>query len=138
MHLRRCKPDIGMSNRLYTYMALGILIVAPIIVQIVSHVVPAAPQATEAADEAVSKPQQQPEEVAKKPVVAPQPPPQPQQAPSSDALVHTTPTLDTQGIAPTAVGAVQPAIAPPPVAPVGKPADDAEPAPRRRSTHVDQ
>jgi hypothetical protein len=138
MHLRRCKPDIGMSNRLYTYMALGILIVAPIIVQIVSHVVPAAPQATEAADEAVSKPQQQPEEVAKKPVVAPQPPPQPQQAPSSDALVHTTPTLDTQGIAPTAVGAVQSAIAPPPVAPVGKPADDAEPAPRRRSTHVDQ
>jgi cytoskeletal protein RodZ len=131
MHLRRCKPDIGMSNRLYTYMALGILIVAPIIVQIVSYVVPAAPQAT---DEAVSKPQQQPEEVAKKPVVAPQP----QQAPSSDALVHTTPTLDTQGIAPTAVGAVQSAIAPPPTAPVGKPADDAEPAPRRRSTHVDQ
>lgn len=125
-----------MANRLYTYMALGILIVAPIIVQIVSHVVPAAPQTTEAADEAVSKPQQQPEEIAEKPVVTPQP--QPQQAPSSDALVHTTPTLDTQGIAPTAVGAVQSAAAPPPAAPVAKPADDVEPAPRRRSTHVDQ
>lgn len=127
-----------MANRLYTYMALGILIVAPIIVQIVSHVVPAAPQTTEAADKAVSKPQQQPEEVAEKPVVAPQPRPQPQQAPSSDALVQTTPTLDTQGIAPTAVGAVQSATAPPPTAPVGKPADDVEPAPRRRSTHIDQ
>ena len=131
-----------MANRLYTYMALGILIAAPIIVQIVSHVVPAAPQTTEAADEAISKPQQQPEEVAEKPVVAPQPrpqpQPQPQQAPSNDALVQTTPTLDTQGIAPTAVGAVQSATAPPPTAPVGKPADDVEPAPRRRSTHVDQ
>lgn len=125
-----------MSNRLYKHMAFGILIAAPIIVQILSRVVPTAPQAAEAAGEAVSTPQQQPEEVAEKPVVAPQP--QPQQPPSSEPLVQTTPTLDTQGIAPTAIGAVQYAAAPPPAAPVGKPADDVEPEPRRRSTHIDQ
>jgi hypothetical protein len=126
-----------MSNRTYKYVALGTLIAAPIIVQILSSVVPAEPQAAEATNEAVSAPPQQPEEVAEKPVVVTQP----QQAPSSDPLVQTTPTLDTQGIAPTAAGAVQYAAAPPPAAPapgtVEKPADDVEPAPRRRPTHTD-
>jgi len=129
-----------MSNRVYKYIALAILIGAPIIVQILTSVLPAAPRAAEASNAAVTGET----EVAE---AAPRPAPRPMQqtAPSGAALVDSAPTLDTAGIAPTAIGGPEEAEAPAPPPPPAQPpaankrVDDGNgPPPPRRPASMDR
>jgi hypothetical protein len=139
-HLQGCGPNTGMSNQIYKFIALGILIIAPIIAQVLSNVVPTLPQAMQTPNRVVDGPLQQAAYMPAKPANAPQP--QPQATPSSNALVQTTPTLDTQGIAPTPVDAVEYTAAPPappPAPPVAEKRDDSVgPPPKRRPAYMDQ
>lgn len=99
-----------MSNRIYKFIALGILVVAPIIAQILSTALPVAQQPVEATT-TTAPPETASAEAAAPPIPQPAPP---QQAPSSDALVDAAPTLNPQGIDPAAAIGQEFAAASPP------------------------
>ena len=86
-----------LSFRLYVMMAVAILFAAPLAVHFVSTVTPGGH-----ADAAAPAPDAPPAPDDASPPVSPPPAP-PQQAPVADALADAAPTLDPQGIAPSAV-----------------------------------
>lgn len=129
-----------MPNRIYMIIAFAILVGAPLIVQIVSGLVPVASEAVQTAGAPTPSRADLDSASAEQPFVAPVQPPPP---PSAEALVESEPTLDPQGIAPTAAfdGGFTDEPPPPPPSRREERSDDEDdvgPPPPRQPAYLDR
>lgn len=103
-----------MPNRLYQFIALAVLVVAPLVVHVLNGMLPGARQVASTPQDAAPPPG--PADRAPPPPPLPASPPLPSMADagapgpaalSTDPLVDTAPSLDVQGIAPAIGGGAE-------------------------------